>query len=84
MQSLWPVPEQAILAALDGADGQCTVERVVVAEMNHGQYRQEIERVIYAWAARSRQAPPEMMGVTRVDGESDHPRPDCGLHPRLE
>jgi 2-oxoglutarate ferredoxin oxidoreductase subunit alpha len=75
IQSLWPVPERAILAALQGADGRCAVERVVVAEMNHGQYRREIERVIYASAAsgspaaRSRQSPPEIIGVTRVDGE---------------
>jgi 2-oxoglutarate ferredoxin oxidoreductase subunit alpha len=69
IQSLWPVPERAILAALQGSDGRSTVERVVVAEMNHGQYRQEIEHVIYAWAARARQAPPEVTGVMRVDGD---------------
>ena len=69
IQSLWPVPEQAILAALDGVDGQCTVERVVVAELNHGQYRQEIEHVIYARAACACRVPPEVMGVTRVDGD---------------
>jgi 2-oxoglutarate/2-oxoacid ferredoxin oxidoreductase subunit alpha len=69
IQSLWPVPERAILSALQCPAGRCPIERVVVAEMNHGQYRQEIERVIYAWAARSRQAPPEMAGVMRVDGE---------------
>ncbi len=39
VQSLWPVPERAIRAALEG------VERVVVAELNLGQYRREIERV---------------------------------------
>jgi 2-oxoglutarate ferredoxin oxidoreductase subunit alpha len=52
--SLWPVPERAIRAALDG------VTRVVVAELNQGQYRREIERV-----AGGR----EVVGVHRVDGE---------------
>lgn len=54
IQSLWPVPEREIVAALAG------VERVVVAELNHGQYRREVaplagERAIAA--------------VNRVDGE---------------
>ena len=39
VQSLWPVPERAIRAALDG------IARIVVAELNHGQYRREIERL---------------------------------------
>ncbi|HED63934.1 MAG TPA: pyruvate flavodoxin/ferredoxin oxidoreductase, partial [Planctomycetes bacterium] len=39
IQSLWPVPERAIERALDG------VERVVVAELNPGQYVAEIERI---------------------------------------
>ena len=55
LQSLWPVPERAIAAALAG------VKRVVVAELNHGQYRREIERA-GATAA-------EVVGVHRVDGE---------------
>ncbi len=54
--SLWPVPEKAILAALEG------VERVVVAELNLGQYRLEIERL----ACRKEV---EVVGVHRVDGE---------------
>jgi len=54
VQSLWPVPERAIRAALDG------VSRVVVGELNHGQYRREIERL-----AGGR----EVVGVHRVDGE---------------
>jgi 2-oxoglutarate ferredoxin oxidoreductase subunit alpha len=54
VQSLWPVPERAIRAALAG------VTRVVVAELNHGQYRREVERV----------APGvEVLGLHRVDGE---------------
>lgn len=54
IQSLWPVPERALAEALEG------VERVVVAELNLGQYRSEIARV-----AEGR----EVVGVHRVDGE---------------
>ncbi len=54
VHSLWPVPETAILAALDG------VRRVVVAELNPGLYRREIERL-----ADGR----EVAGVHQVDGE---------------
>ena len=39
VHSLWPVPETALARALDG------VERVVVAELNPGLYRREIERL---------------------------------------
>jgi 2-oxoglutarate ferredoxin oxidoreductase subunit alpha len=52
--SLWPVPEAAIRGAMDGVD------RVVVPELNLGQYRLEIERL-----AGGRQ----VVGVNRVDGE---------------
>ena len=54
LQSLWPVPENALLDALQHA------EHVVVAELNHGQYRREIERL-----APGR----EIRGLNRVDGE---------------
>lgn len=54
VRSLWPVPEQAIRAALQG------VRRIVVAELNLGQYRREIERL-----ARGDQ---QVVGVCRVDG----------------
>ncbi|MBX7187136.1 MAG: pyruvate flavodoxin/ferredoxin oxidoreductase [Vicinamibacteria bacterium] len=54
LQSLWPVPEAAIGEAL------ASVRRVVVAELNHGQYRREIERL-----ARGA----EVVGLHRVDGE---------------
>ena len=54
VQSLWPVPETALAAALEGID------RVVVAELNLGQYRREVERL-----AGDRQ----VVGVHRVDGE---------------
>lgn len=53
--SLWPVPERAIRAALAG------VRRVIVAELNLGQYRREIERLICGAI--------EVIGVHRVDGE---------------
>jgi len=54
VQSLWPAPEKQIAAALTG------VERVVVIELNQGQYRREIERY-----TGSR----DVIGVNRVDGE---------------
>jgi 2-oxoglutarate ferredoxin oxidoreductase subunit alpha len=54
VQSLWPVPEEAIGAALEG------VTRVVVPELNLGQYRREIDRL-----ASGR----EIVGVNRVDGK---------------
>lgn len=54
LQSLWPVPERAIRAAFKG------ITRVVVAELNHGQYRREIERLAHGL---------EVIGLHRVDGE---------------
>jgi 2-oxoglutarate ferredoxin oxidoreductase subunit alpha len=54
VQSLWPVPERAIRVALAG------ITRVVVAELNHGQYRREIERLAGGV---------EVAGLHRVDGE---------------
>ncbi|MCB0215836.1 MAG: 2-oxoacid:acceptor oxidoreductase subunit alpha [Chloroflexi bacterium] len=58
VQSLWPLPRNAIRRALQGID------RVVVAELNLGQYRREIERL-----AGTR----EVLGVHRVDGELIRP-----------
>ncbi|MBN1148176.1 MAG: hypothetical protein JXA78_13035 [Anaerolineales bacterium] len=55
VHSLWPVPERGIRRALAG------VRRVVVAELNLGQYRREIERL-----AGDDQ---EVLGVQRVDGD---------------
>ena len=54
VKSLWPVPEAAIGAALEG------VVRVVVPELNLGQYRREIERLAVGR---------EVIGLNRVDGE---------------
>jgi 2-oxoglutarate ferredoxin oxidoreductase subunit alpha len=53
VQSLWPVPERALAAAFEG------IERIVVAELNQGQYRREIERL-----AGGR----DVVGLQRVDG----------------
>jgi 2-oxoglutarate ferredoxin oxidoreductase subunit alpha len=39
LQTLWPVPERAIRSALQG------IKRVIVPEMNLGQYLREIERL---------------------------------------
>lgn len=54
IHSLWPVPERAIRAALAGID------RVIVAELNSGQYRREIERVAGGITTE---------GLNRRDGE---------------
>jgi 2-oxoglutarate ferredoxin oxidoreductase subunit alpha len=54
LHSLWPAPERAIQAALQD------VQRVVVAELNLGQYRREIERFVHGR---------EILGLNRVDGE---------------
>lgn len=61
VHSIWPVPESAIAQALHG------VELVVVAELNLGQYRRELERVISCGSALEPR--PEVVGVHRVDGE---------------
>jgi 2-oxoglutarate ferredoxin oxidoreductase subunit alpha len=58
VHSLWPVPERALRDALRG------VARVVVPELNLGQYRLEVERLALALDPR-----PEVVGVNRVDGE---------------
>ncbi len=63
LHTLWPVPETMILDAVQGHD------RVIVAELNHGQYIREIERLVYRDAARKRVIPPEIAGLNRVDGE---------------
>jgi len=55
IHSLWPVPEKQIRDAING------VKRVVIPELNLGQYRREIERL-----ANEEQ---DVIGVHRVDGE---------------
>ena len=54
LQTLWPVPEIALLDALQ------RVDTVIVAELNHGQYRREVERLAPGL---------EVRGLNRVDGE---------------
>ena len=63
LHTLWPAPEGLILKAAEGH------RRVVVAELNHGQYALEIERLLYRHAAINRLAPPEIIVINRVDGE---------------
>jgi 2-oxoglutarate ferredoxin oxidoreductase subunit alpha len=53
LQTLWPVPEDAIRAAMAG------VARVVVPEMNLGQYVREIERLAFPSV--------EVTGVGKMD-----------------
>jgi 2-oxoglutarate ferredoxin oxidoreductase subunit alpha len=53
--SLWPVPEKEIRAALRG------VRKVIVPELNLGQYIREIERLV--------KDDVEVVGIQRVDGE---------------
>ena len=52
--SLFPIPERAIRSALK------TAKRVIVPELNFGQYRREIERL-----AKNEQ---EVIGINRLDG----------------
>jgi 2-oxoglutarate ferredoxin oxidoreductase subunit alpha len=60
VRGLWPVPERALLGALEGVD------RVVVAELNQGQYRRELERLAGGLA--------RVVGVGRTDGRLVEPR----------
>jgi len=53
--SLWPVPLKQIMAALRG------VKKVIVPELNLGQYRLEVERLTPEGV--------EVVGINRVDGE---------------
>jgi 2-oxoglutarate ferredoxin oxidoreductase subunit alpha len=55
VHSIWPVPEGAIRQALEG------VTRVLVPELNMGQYAREIERLARGDA--------QVEGLNRVDGE---------------
>jgi 2-oxoglutarate ferredoxin oxidoreductase subunit alpha len=59
VRSLWPVPEAEIRRAAAGAP------RVVVGELNLGDYRREVERVLGERA--------EVVGLHRVDGELIQP-----------
>jgi 2-oxoglutarate ferredoxin oxidoreductase subunit alpha len=57
VRSLWPVPETALARAFEGIGLR---GRIVVAELNQGQYRREIERL-----GGGRQ----VVGVERMDGK---------------
>ena len=63
IHSLWPVPEISLANALTG------IERIIVSELNLGQYKIEIERVAHRIDNRI-----EVMGINRVDGELISPR----------
>jgi 2-oxoglutarate ferredoxin oxidoreductase subunit alpha len=67
IHSLWPLPEGALRRAL------AAHEQIVVAELNHGQYRTEIERVAGSLARR-----PHVAGLHRVDGEMITPQQILG------
>lgn len=54
IQTLWPVPERALINAMNG------IKKIIVAELNLGQYRREIERL-----SKNGQ---EVVGVHRIDG----------------
>jgi 2-oxoglutarate ferredoxin oxidoreductase subunit alpha len=69
VHTLWPVPERAILAGLRVKNGRTAIERIVVAELNLGDFRREVERVVYRQAAREGWPAPEITGLHRVDGE---------------
>jgi 2-oxoglutarate ferredoxin oxidoreductase subunit alpha len=69
VRSLWPVPEKSILEIVQPFPSEPPVRKVVVAEMNNGDLRREVERVVYRWAATNGKVPPEIVGINRVDGE---------------
>jgi 2-oxoglutarate ferredoxin oxidoreductase subunit alpha len=62
VHSLFPLPERALREAMRG------ITRVVVPELNFGQYRQEVERVALSLDPR-----PLVVGINRVDGELTSP-----------
>jgi 2-oxoglutarate/2-oxoacid ferredoxin oxidoreductase subunit alpha len=57
VQSLFPVPEEILGRAL------AAHRRIIVPELNHGQYRLEIERLACPLDPR------QVVGINRVDGE---------------
>jgi len=63
VHSLWPVPTLSFTKALRG------IERIIVPELNLGQYKLEIERV-----AQRVNHGIEIVGVNRVDGELISPQ----------
>jgi 2-oxoglutarate ferredoxin oxidoreductase subunit alpha len=61
--SLWPLPEAEIRRALEGA------RRVVVAELNDGQLRREVERLSCGAPGGAQGPGVQVLGVHRLDGE---------------
>lgn len=76
--SLWPLPitaiEQALAPPQRSTDGKVsedrTIQRVVVAELNDGQLRREIERLVCDGV--------EVVGTQRMDGELITPQQILG------
>lgn len=69
VRTLWPVPEKSIIEIVKPAPSEPVVRRIVVAELNNGDFRREVERVVYRWCAQNGVVPPEIVGINRVDGE---------------
>lgn len=59
--TLWPSDGDSFIEALG------RVRKVVVAELNLGQYRLEVERLAYRAARKFNRVPPEIVGLHRVD-----------------
>jgi 2-oxoglutarate ferredoxin oxidoreductase subunit alpha len=59
--SMWPLPETALRQAIEDGRGEEGIQQVVVAELNDGQVRREIERLACGRA--------QVTGVHRLDGE---------------
>ena len=59
--TLWPSDEESVVKALQ------RVKKVIVAELNLGQYIQEIERLAYRMARREQKVPPPIISINRVD-----------------
>jgi hypothetical protein len=43
--------------------------RIIVAELNLGDYHREVERVVYRWAAQQHRAAPDVVALGRIDGK---------------
>ncbi len=66
--TLWPSDRETAIKHLS------RVKRVIVAELNLGQYRLEIERLAYEAAQRKQCAPTTISGLHRVDTKLISPR----------
>ncbi len=59
--TLWPSDEESVLKVLQ------RVKKVIVAELNLGQYILEIERLAYRMSRREQKVPPPIISINRVD-----------------